>query len=114
MDQTSKISMGDQTIDQKMKMNMGMEMSVAAVPDSKNKEIETLYKRIAMNMETMGMNMAYDSDDPATASGPLAAMGGIVGKPFTIVVDENSRIVEVKGVDQRIGGVVEIPQPGHG
>jgi hypothetical protein len=100
MDQNSKISMGGQTMDQKMKMNMDMEMVVSAVPDSKNKQVESEYKRVAMNMTSMGMTMEYDSDKPNAGGSPLDAMGAMVGQKFTMIVDESNSIIDVKGVEE--------------
>jgi hypothetical protein len=100
MDQNSKISMGGQTMDQKMKMNMEVEMAVSKVPGSSNKKIESEYKRIAMNMNSMGAEMKYDSDSPDTATGPLAAMGGMVGQKFTLIADESNHIVDVQGIEE--------------
>ena len=100
MDQSSKISMGGQTMDQTMKMNMAIEMTVSKITDSPNKKIDSEYKRIAMNMNAMGTEMKFDSDDPDAAAGPLAAMNGMVGQKFTMIADESNAILEVQGIEK--------------
>ena len=110
MDQSSKISIGGQDIDQKMKMNMEMSMKVSDVPDSGNKAVESEYTRVAMEMNTMGQQMTYDSDNPDAASNPmLAGAGAMVGKPFTMIIDENNQIVDVQGLDALAGAAGSNP-----
>jgi hypothetical protein len=101
MDQNSKIALGGQEIDQKMHMEMNLSMKVSEVPDSTNKAVESEYTRVAMDMNTMGQELSFDSDGAEADNNPmLAGMGGMVGQPFTMVLDEDNQIVEVTGLDE--------------
>ncbi|MEM8954442.1 MAG: DUF6263 family protein [Verrucomicrobiota bacterium] len=104
MDQNSKIAMGGQEIDQKMNMDMEITMKVAEVPDSADKAVETEYTRVAMEMTTMGQEMKYDSADTSGANNPmLAGVGAMVGKSFTMILDEENQIKDVTGLDEIAG-----------
>jgi hypothetical protein len=105
MDQVSKIAMGGQEIDQKMKMTMEMSMKVTDVPDSASKSVESEYTRVAMDMNTMGQELTYDSAkaDEGTNNPMLAGVGAMVGKSFTMILDENNEIVEVRGLEELAG-----------
>ena len=100
MDQTSTFAVGDKTMNTTTKMIMESEMGINPKTENGDRALTMSYTRVAMDNKTGDMAMRYDSDDPTTANGPLAMMGGMVGQPFTIVLDEFNEITDVKGIKE--------------
>ena len=100
LDQSLVIPMGAAKVNQAMKMTAETVMKVTATGGAGGKEIEAKHERIRMEMEMGGQKMAYDSAKPEDQTSPFAAVGGIVGKPFVLVVDEKNHVQAVKGLDE--------------
>ena len=115
MDQNSKMNMLGQEIEQKMKMEMSLSMAVSLLAGTPLKEVKTQYDRVGMDMEMMGQKMHFDSKDGAAAQpgNPFAAMGSLVGKPFTLTLDQKNEIVDIKGMDQLMGDLASNPVSGE-
>lgn len=110
LDQSSKISMLGQEMEQKMKMNMDLSMEVSLLVGTPLKEVKAQYERVAMEMDAMGQKMGFDSSAGAAQPGnPFAALSGLVGKPFTLTVDEKNELVDVKGMDELLEGAASNP-----
>jgi len=67
-------------------------------PDSIN--LESTIDRVKMTQGIFGMQITYDSDDPATAQNPMAAkiaesMGMIIGKSYTQVMDDKGGVIRM-------------------
>ena len=67
-------------------------------PDSIN--LESTIERVKMAQSIFGMQITYDSDDPATAQNPMAAkiaesMGMIIGKSYIQVMDERGGVIRM-------------------
>lgn len=79
------------------------------VDDDKDhiRSLTSVYKSFRMNMDMMGVKLDIDTDKPAPASNdssekmPTAMMSkifsAIVGKSFTMKVDEEGKVLEVSG-----------------
>lgn len=76
-----------------------------------SKNLTVSYDRIAMKMETMGQQLAYDSSDPSTASSPLATMGKLVGKSFEVALTDEGKVTSIKGVDALLNSMVDPTNP---
>jgi hypothetical protein len=91
-------------------------MNVASIENG-IRSIETAYKSMRMNMQVMGMNFDIDSDKPIDnnetdpTKNPLGVMNrvvsGIVGKKFTIKVDEEGKVLEVVGFERMMTDMVD-------
>jgi hypothetical protein len=76
-----------------------------------SKNLTVSYDRIAMKMEAMGQQLAYDSSDPSTKSSPLAMMGKLVGKSFEVALTDEGKVTSVKGVDALLNDMVDPANP---
>lgn len=82
-------------------MNMGMfaDMNVLDVKENGDVDMESIYKRITVNMNMMGQNIDYDSDRDKDVSGdPMmaayATMASMLNKPVKMVMNDQGGIVE--------------------
>ena len=103
-----EVEAGGKTI--KQGITMVSSFAVQSAADSATK-LDVSYHRVAMKMDANGQQLAYDSNDPSTKSSPLALMGGLVGKHFTVGVTSAGRVTSVQGVDQLINGMVDPANP---
>ena len=60
--------------------------------------IDTQVKRIQSTQKMFGMEVKYDSDDPASAQNPMAAQiaaafGAVIGKSYAVVMDVKGNIL---------------------
>ncbi len=63
-------------------------------------KVESQIKRIKMTQSMFGMQLVYDSDDPATAQNPMLAkiaetMGAMVDKSYSVVMDKKGNILRI-------------------
>ena len=93
MDMSMSFPMGDQTLDQKTHMEMAMSMAASNAGQG-NIRLDSKYDRMAMTVDAMGQQMTFDSDTP-DAQSPLAMVGQMIGKEFTMTFDEDNQIVEM-------------------
>ena len=98
------------------KMAMGYHFGV--IDDSAGwKKISSTISRIAMNVNTAGMNINYDSDKPADSSDAAnGAMGKVLGAmkggEFTFTMNEQGKIGSVTGINemmQRMMQSINVP-----
>lgn len=89
---------------QVMKMRIGMELSVRAAEGMPgHKAVTFTYSEYAMEMNNpgMGMNMKYDSTDPATANSPLAAgIKPLLDVALVAIYDADDNMIELQGLDE--------------
>ena len=114
MTQASKVSVGGQNMEQTMNMAFRHSMTVTQHEDGKRKRVTIRYGRIAMEMNTAGQKMAFDSDNKeSTAGNPLASMAGLVGKEFRILLDENDQMLDVENLEEVLKSVANDPIAGQ-
>lgn len=94
----------------KQDITMVSDFAVQAAADSATK-LDVSYRRVAMKMDAGSQQMAYDSNDPSTKGSPLALMGGLVGKHFTVGVTSAGRVTSVQGVNELIEGMIDPANP---
>jgi hypothetical protein len=100
MDQSSKISLGADPIDQKIAMTMDGTMSIRRHENAKDKRIDMKYDRVTMSMDMAGQSMNYDSEKPGDdALGMGKAFGAIIGKEVRVIVDASDEVIAVENLD---------------
>ncbi|WP_223648435.1 DUF6263 family protein [Hymenobacter psoromatis] len=102
------IEAGGQNI--KQDITMVSSFAVKSAADSATK-LDVSYDRVAMKMDAGSQQMTYDSRDPSTKGSPLALMGGLVGKHFTVGVTEAGRVTSVQGVSELVNSLVDPANP---
>jgi Family of unknown function (DUF6263) len=86
--------------------------------DGHIKELTSAYKKFRLNMKMMGFEMDVDTDKPSPPlseeemkQNPMGMVNrmfaGIVGKPFIMKVNEEGELVEVKGFQEILIGMVD-------
>ncbi|MDR0829427.1 MAG: DUF6263 family protein [Prevotellaceae bacterium] len=113
-----------QTYTQEMDMKMNVKMEVQGmkidtdVPffakisykvlaaENKNFTLETAYDVMRMKMNVMGQDIGFDSENPNDNS-PLAMLAGMVGKKFTMTLDELGNVVNIEGLDKLFESMFE-------
>lgn len=108
-------------MNQEIGMNMTAGYSVeVADDDGKVKTLSTMYRNIKMNMKVMGEEIDIDTDKPSEMSmedikdkkeNPQALINkmfkGIIGKKFTMKVDEDGKVLEVTGFNKLFSDMVD-------
>ncbi len=88
---------------QTMALNQVIEfklLSTIAKVDHDSIEVESKIKKIKMIQSIFGMQLVYDSDDPASAQNPMVAkiaetMGAMIDKSYSVVMDKRGNILKV-------------------
>ena len=79
---------------------MGMSFEVLEVDDSGNQTISMTFDRMKVSVTGGPVPITYDSEDPATANGPLGKqMGEIIGQTLTMKMTPQGKVVEFGGFD---------------
>ena len=105
-----EITTGSTAIKQTISMGNTFAVEPGVGADSV-KKLDVSYGRVAMQSDVMGQHLAYDSSDPSTKSSPLALMGGLVGKHFTVGLTSSGRITSVEGVNELANSLVDSSNP---
>lgn len=80
--------------------NVTMEMTYNVGPaEGADRRITVTYDRLAMDMNSPMGAVRYDSRDSAKGDKRLAVVGGMLNKPFTMVVTPEGEIKSVEGLD---------------
>jgi hypothetical protein len=113
MTQTTTMNIGGKVMDQTMNMAFKHSMAVTQHEDGKRKRVVMRYGRIAMEMNMAGQKMEFDSDKKDSPSaGPLATIGGLVGKEFRMLLDENDQMLDVENLDEILKAFASDPIAG--
>ena len=90
----------------KMGQTMTMEFSYDVAPaEGNDRKLTVTYDHIAMKMESAMGNMEYDSKEGGKKDSILSSMGGLLNKPFSMVVSESGEIKKIEGLDAIINGM---------
>ena len=96
----------------KMSQDIPMASTFAVQTAAGNaRNLQVTYDRVGMKTSNGGRQMAYDSQDPSTKDSPLALMGGLVGKPFTVMVTDQGQVTGVTGMDAIVKGMIDPSKP---
>src|SRR5688572_17242163 len=86
-EQEMDMDLGTQKVERRMNMTMGLTALADDAADG-GKRVIIAYDRAAMSQSAGGKKYSYDSKEPNAANaGPLAVLGAIVGKEFTVIFD---------------------------
>jgi hypothetical protein len=106
MEQTSKMAMGPQTMDQKMNMTMDMSTTVRKHEDGKQKRLTLKYDRMAMNMTMNGQEMAFDSAKPdADQLGMGKQFAAMTGKELKMIANEKDEVTDIENFEEFVGAL---------
>ena len=111
MTQESTVAVGGQDVEQKMNMAMKYSMTVTQHDDGKRKRAVFRYGRIAMEANTAGQTLAFDSDKPddGPAAAPFASLRALVGKEVSMLLDENDKVLDVENFEEVMKEVSSSP-----
>ena len=99
MDQV--IQIGAQTQKQKVSSLMVMEMEVDKPDANGTRKARITYKRIRQSMKMGATVQEFDSNDPATAVGPLAAgFKPLIGAQITLILSAENKVTDIAGLDE--------------
>lgn len=104
MDGQTTITIGESAqpaMEQKTTMTLTAAMSVSEPDKDGVKKASFTYRRIALHTTAGPVDMQYDSDDPNTASSPMAsAMKPLIGAQISFEMTADGNIRNVKGFDE--------------
>lgn len=101
MNQSSRITIGDNTMDQNVTMKSEMSSTITKHEDGKSKRLVMRYERIVMSTEMAGQKMTIDSAQPDGGGSPLGnPFAAFAGKEIRAVLDENDRVKEFENLDE--------------
>ena len=110
----TKMNIAQSMMGQEMKtsQHMTMEFSYDVAPaDGNDRKLTVNYDHIAMKMESPMGSMEYDSKEGGKKDSMLASVGGMLNKPFTMIVAENGDIKKIEGLDAIINGMQGVGSP---
>lgn len=95
---------------QEMKTNQNIEMSLGMnikdVDKDKNITIDYQYDSMKMSSESNGEKIEYDSTKPDTSNPLNSTYQTIIGKSFTVKINNKGELLEVTGVSELINSMV--------
>ncbi len=94
MQMTMSMEQGGQPMHMEQASSIWIEAKVVDVKDGKTK-LEQTYKRIKVKMTGVA-RVDYDSDDPESRPGPMAALADCVDEKATLVMDQRGAIVSIE------------------
>jgi len=100
MNNVTTMSTG-QTMDQKMKMTMVVEIDAGQKDPQGTQKLRMTFKRVAQSITGGPMSMTYDSAEPEGGN-PMLAMTyrAILDKPIEVTIDKEGKAVAVSGMDE--------------
>ena len=105
MQQEMAFEVAGNKLEQEILMDTRIIMKVTEGDKAGTKNVGISYDRIAQSVDMNGQKMAYDSDKPEEGNPMLGiALKGLIGKSFTMVVDEKMEIKEILGIDEMLAG----------
>lgn len=105
-DQETVVIFNNQEIIQKQEMDMNCSINILDVDKNKNVTISYGYNSMKITVDTAGKKITYDSKQDDN-NNPLSAIySGILGKSVTIKLDNEGKLLEVKGLDDIIASTI--------
>lgn len=104
----TKMTMQQSVMGQSMSSQQDMTMESVydvTAAEGNDKRITVTYDRVAVNMKSPAMSMAYDSKDSASSDPRMAMMGNMLHKPFTMDVSDRGEIKNITGLDAIINAM---------
>lgn len=103
---------------QEMRQTQTQKITISVLkenPDS-GKSLEIEFGHIRLEMEMMGMNISFDSEQPVDENDPSSAMLAptlkkMVGHKIQVELDENNQIVSTSGAEEMLAKMTESLAP---
>ena len=106
-DQETIVTFNNQEMRIKQKTDMDSSLNILDVDKDKNVTISYTYDSMKITIDTAGNKITYDSKEDNN-NNPLSAMySSILGKSFTIKLDKEGTVLEVKGLDDIIASTID-------
>lgn len=106
-DQETIIVVNGQEMITKQKTAMDYLITILDVDKDKNVTISYNYDAIKILVDSAGKTVMYDSNQKDN-NNPLSSIySGILGKSFTIKIDNKGKVIGVKGLDDIINGIID-------
>jgi hypothetical protein len=114
-EQTSKISLGDQKMDQSTAVMLELSLTVSPQKTGEPKRMTIRYERTAVDLDINGQKLGYDSANPGANTDPLGlskTIGGTVGKELKLVLNDKDEVTSIENYDDFIKSLPPSPVPG--
>lgn len=106
-DQETVVIVNNQEMKTTQKMDMDCSINILDVDKDKNVTISYTYDSMKIFVDTAGKQITYDSKH-VDNNNPLSSMySGILGKQFTVKLDKEAKILEVKGLEDIITSTID-------
>jgi hypothetical protein len=114
-EQTSKIDLGDQKLDQSTTVALDLSLTVEPAKAGAPKRMTIRYERAAVDLDINGQKLGYDSANPAANTDPLGlskTIGATVGKELKLVLDDKDQVTDIENYDDFIKSLPPSQVPG--
>lgn len=106
-DQETILTINNKAMKTNQIMDMNLAMDVKNVDEDKNVTICYKYDSVKISQESLGKKMIYDSNQP-DENNPLSPIyGSMVGKDFTVKMDNKGRVLDIRGLDTILNSMVD-------
>jgi len=106
-DQETIVIFNNQEMITKQQMDMNYSINILDVDKNKNVTTSFTYDSIKIAVDTAGKKITYNSKQDDN-NNPLSAIySGILGKSFTIKLNNEGKLLEVKGLDNIITSAID-------
>lgn len=106
-DQETIVTVNNQEMITNQKTDMNCSINILDVDKDKNVTISYTYDSMKIAVDTPSKKITYDSKQDDN-NNPLSAIySGILGKSFTIKLDNEGKVLEVKGLDDIITSTID-------
>ena len=114
-EQTSKIDLGDQKMDQATTVTLDLSLTVDRSKAGVPKRMTIRYERTAVELDINGQKLGYDSANPGANTDPLGlskTIGATVGKELKLVLDDKDQVTNIENYDDFVKSLPPSQVPG--
>ena len=114
-EQTSKVDLGDQKLDQSTAVTLDLTLTVDRQKSGEPKRMTIRYERTAVDLDINGQKLGYDSANPGANTDPLGlskTIGATVGKELKLVLDDKDQVTNIENYDDFIKSLPPSQVPG--
>lgn len=97
----------NQELKTKQVMDMNLSMKIINVDKEKNVTIYYTYESIKNSVDSAGKQMSYDSTQDANNTILSSIYSGLIGKGFTVKLDDSGKVLEIQGLTDILGSIVD-------
>lgn len=99
----ANMDMGGQQMKQNVILGTDLSMMVKEVAEDGSATFEAKYTAAKLDMDSPMGKMNFDSSKKEGNSPMLETMGGMIDKPFTLVLTSSGQVKEIKGLAEAMG-----------